>query len=90
MSRHQDTGGSTVPDGKPLTIDALFAWVVTEPDGGEGVCSALIGDIHHPLVGADMDRIKSYRDHAEFIRCETGYPVRLVRFSMREDLEVLP
>lgn len=71
------------------TIDALYAWVATEPDGGEGVCSALIGDTHYPLVGADMDRIKSYRQHAELIHRTTGYPVRLVRFSRRDDLEIL-
>ena len=74
----------------PQTIDALYAWVATEPDGGEGVCSMTLGNIHYPLVGADMDRIKSFRKHAEFLREATGYPVRLVRYSMREDLEELP
>jgi hypothetical protein len=72
------------------TIDALYAWVATEPDGGEGVCSAQIGEIHMPLVGADIDRIKSLRDYAELVRRATGYPVRLLRFSRREDLEELP
>lgn len=39
--------------GTGQTIDALYAWVATEPDGGEGVCSAQIGDTHrmtgHPV-----------------------------------------
>jgi hypothetical protein len=74
----------------PQTIDALYAWVATEPDGGEGVCSAQIGDTHFPLVGADIDRAKSYRPYAELARKATGYPVRLVRFALREDLEELP
>lgn len=74
----------------PKTIDALYAWVVTEPDGGEGVGSALLGGTHYPLVGADVDRMKSLREFAETIRRATGYPVRLVRFGAREDLEVLP
>jgi hypothetical protein len=43
-----------------------------------------------PLIGADMDRIKSLRSRAEMVRRITGYPVRLVRFSARDDLEVLP
>jgi hypothetical protein len=71
------------------TIDALYAWVATEPDGGEGVCSAQIADVHFPLVGADIDRMKSLRPYAEAIRKATGYPVRLVRFGHREDLEIL-
>jgi hypothetical protein len=76
--------------GAGQSIDALYAWVATEPDGGEGVCSAQLGDLHMPLVGADMDRIKSLRSYAEAVRAATGYPVRLVRFSRREDLEILP
>jgi hypothetical protein len=64
--------------------------VATASDGGEGVCSAQIGDTHMPLVGADMDRVKSLRGYAELARILSGYPVRLIRFSMREDLEVLP
>jgi hypothetical protein len=79
---------------KPRTgasIDALYAWVCTEPDGGEGVVGADIGlgGVSH-LVGADMDRIRSLRPYAEAIRGLTGYPVRLVRFGSRDDLEVLP
>jgi hypothetical protein len=74
----------------PKTIDALYAWVATEPDGGEGVCSMQLGAVHMPLIGADMDRVKSLREPAEFVRRVTGYPVRLVRFSRREDLEELP
>ncbi len=69
--------------GTGQSIDALYAWVATEPDGGEGVCSWQFGDTHMPLIGADMDRIKSLRHHAEVVRAATGYPVRLVRFSMR-------
>ncbi len=78
---------------KPRTgqsIDALYAWIVTEPDGGEGVASAFLGGTHMPLIGADMDRIKSLRPFAEIVRKMTGYPVRLVRYGSREDLELLP
>jgi hypothetical protein len=75
---------------KPQTIDSVYAWVVVEPDGGEGVASAQIGNTHWPLVGADIDRVKSLRALAEAVRRQTGWPVRLVRFSNREELEELP
>jgi hypothetical protein len=71
-------------------IEAIYAWIAEEPDGGEGVCSAQIGEVHFPLVGADIDRAKSLRPHAELVRQATGYPVRLVRYGRREDLEELP
>lgn len=75
--------------GTGQSIDALYAWVATDSDGGEGVCSAQIGDVHMPLVGADIDRMKSLRPYAQTLRAATGYPVRLVRFSQRDDLEEL-
>ena len=71
-------------------ITALYAWIATNPNGGEGVCSTQIGDTHMPMVGADIDRMKSLRKHAEFVRKATGFPVRLVRFASREDIEELP
>jgi hypothetical protein len=78
--------------GQGMAIEAIYAWVVTEPDGGEGVAGANIPSLGGmvPLVGADMDRIKSLRPYAEELRELSGYPVRLVRFGSREDLEVLP
>jgi hypothetical protein len=57
--------------------------------GAEGVCSTLIGSVHYPLVCPDMDRVKSLRVHAEMVHRVSGYAVRLVRFSRREDLEEL-
>jgi hypothetical protein len=71
-------------------IDALYAWAAREPDGGEGVCSMLLGDIQMPLIGADMERVKSYRPHAEIVHRLSGYPITLVRYAHREDLEELP
>lgn len=84
-----------VPGKTDLEITALFAWVVTQPDGGEGIAGITLdgpgeSGVSMPLIGADVDRIQSYRWHAQWLRKATGYPVRLVRFSSREDLEVLP
>ena len=53
---------------EPKTIDAMYAWIATEPDGGEGVCAARIGDMMMPLIGADVDRAKSLRPYAKAAR----------------------
>jgi hypothetical protein len=73
-------------------ITMLYAWVVTEPDGGEGIAGANIPALGGmvPLVGADRERMASLRPHAELVRRSSGYPVRLVRFGTREVLEELP
>ena len=66
--------------GKP--IDALYAWIVTQPDGSEDVGSVMIGGIQHQMIGADVHSIRSFREHVEFLYRETGYRVRLVRFAV--------
>jgi len=77
--------------GQGQAIEAMYAWVATERDGGEGVLGMDIGlGGVTPLVGADMDRMRSLRPYAEQLKRVTGRPVRLVRFSRREDLEILP
>ena len=80
---------------KPNTgqkIERLYAWIATEPDGGEGVCAALMpdGKMMMPLVGADMERMESLRHYAAEAVRFTGYPVRLVEFSNRIVIEESP
>lgn len=67
-------------------ITELFAWVCTEPDGGEGIPAANLGGLPMPLIGADRARIESLRPHAMTVAHDLGLPVRLVRFC---DMEVL-
>ena len=58
-------GGRPWRPGQAQKIDAIYAWVAEEPDGGEGVWSAqfeLLGrPTHIRLVGADLARIKLLR-----------------------------
>lgn len=70
-------------------IEELFAWISVHPDGSEGVLSWRFGDTHLPLIGADKERIESFRRHAELVRQATGYPIKLVRYSTRTELERL-
>lgn len=63
-------------------IEKLYAWVATEPDGGEGICSTLLpSGLQLPLIGADRARIESLREWAEVVHAATGYPVQLRLFS---------
>jgi hypothetical protein len=76
----------------PRKIDSLYAWIATGPNGDEFVVGAAIPELGGmvPLVGANRARIESLRSYAELTRKTCGYPVRLVRFLARADLEVLP
>jgi hypothetical protein len=81
-----------MPPPEPKRIDALYAWVATEPDGGEGVCGADIPALGGmvPLVGADLERMRSLRPYAELTRRASGCRVRLIGFTGRLDIEELP
>jgi hypothetical protein len=69
--------------GRGQSIDRLYAWIAIEPDGGEGVVGANIPSLGGmvPLIGADGERIESFRPYAEMVQRQTGYPVRLKMFS---------
>jgi hypothetical protein len=72
-------------------IERLYAWIATEPGGGEGVCSWLMPEgVHMPLIGADMARIESLAPHAALIARATGDPIRLVEFSTRRVIRETP
>lgn len=70
-------------------IDEMFAFIVVDDDGTEGIPATYLGNTLYPLVGADMKRVESLRPAAEDYARSSGKPVRLVRFSTREELEVI-
>jgi len=66
-------------------IDALYAFVA-EDDESEGVMAMRLGNTWFPLVGADMDRIKSLLPVAESISAVSGKPFRILKFETRTDV----
>lgn len=69
-------------------IDAIHAFLSVDSEGNEGVCAAPIGPGGSimPLIAADAARLDSIMPIAEGIALATGWTVRLVRFTVREDL----
>lgn len=72
-------------------INTLYAWVATEPDGGEGVIAGVLPGMPGmtPLIGADRARIESYREIAINAHQATGYPVRLKMFGAGVVIDVI-
>jgi hypothetical protein len=72
-------------------IERIYAWICTEPDGTEGIPAVegpSIGQVM-PLVGADRERIESFRAEAVAVARGMGLPVRLVCFENLVELERL-
>ncbi len=71
-------------------IDCMYAYVAegSGPDD-EGVTAFLAGDRWMPMVGADMKRMESLRGHAQDLASTSGKTIKLLRFSVRSELEVI-
>ena len=67
---------------KPHKIERLYAWIVTEPDGEDGIPAFRGSDgVAMPMVGSDKDRIESLRPRAMRIAHDLKMPVKLVEFT---------
>lgn len=71
-----------------ITEIYVFVAEVTGPDD-EGVVAMKAGDVWLPLVGADRARVDSLRPIAQDMAQASGKPIRLLRFTVREELETL-
>jgi hypothetical protein len=70
----------------PKKIKELWAWIVTEEDGGEGVPAGILpnGGMY-PLLGADEARVRSFEEEARMIAAQ----MKLCRFSNMEIIQTL-
>jgi hypothetical protein len=74
---------------EPLVISEMYAFVTAEPGEDEGVIAVKVGGTFMPLVGADLARVDSMRAMAQSVVNNSGIKVKLLRFRVREELEIL-
>lgn len=72
-------------------IEAVHVFAAVDPkDGDEGIAGALGRDGKWvPFIAADEERLRSIRPLAEAVGRALGVEMRLLRFSVREELEVI-
>lgn len=76
---------------KPLArVDTIYA-VITADEFSEGIVAAPIVDgmMSLPLVAPDEKRVRDIVAIARMIGQRTGMIMRLVKFTKREDIEVI-
>lgn len=72
-----------------LRIDEMFVFIASDSDG-EGIPAfSTPSGLMMPLVCADKARVDSLRERAKQMAKQSGNRITLVRFSVREDLEVI-
>jgi hypothetical protein len=72
-----------------LNIETIFAFVLRDDDGTEGIPATLVGPMQMPLVGADMDRVASLEPIAQQLANASGKTIELVQFTTREHLKTI-
>ena len=78
--------------GKLRRIDEMYAFTQVDPaDNTEGIIAFHAGSGWMPMVGADMERVQYLRPRAQEVANATGTPVKVLRFSVREEVaEIRP
>lgn len=72
-------------------IGELFAFVMVDGGGDEGIPAFTHEQYFVPMVGADMARVESFRVMAQALCNASGKPMKILRFSQAEQIgEVNP
>jgi len=72
-----------------LKIEKMFAFIAKDKDGNESLPAVGQNGVMWPLVGADWNRIESFRKAAQTIANHSDQIITLVEFSVRKDLETI-
>ncbi len=70
-----------------LTINELYCFAVTDSDGSEGIPAIHTHIGPMPLVGADLDRIKSFLPAVEQLEKHHKNEVRCYRFTKKIEID---
>lgn len=69
-------------------IEHLWAFVSVDPtDGNEGVVTCQLNGMLLPMIAADEDRLRLLKPMAEGAAVWTTNPIKLVKFTVREEVE---
>lgn len=68
-------------------INHIWAFLAVDDDDEEGVAGAMINGTMMPLIAANEARLHDLRAYAENIAFHSGLPIKLVKFTTREEIE---
>lgn len=70
-------------------IDQVFVGIITQEKGVEGVVCLRTKEGLLPMFEVDNEKLDYLREMAKQAAAHYGRPVKIVRFSAREELEVI-
>lgn len=75
----------------PSRVHTIYAWVAEDASGEEGIVAIPTALGVMPALGADIERVMSYRDVIQrMVAPVRKKPVTLRRFHVTGDIETIP
>ena len=71
---------------KQLKITEMYVFVSVDEDGEGVIAASTHGGMLMPLVGADLDRVRSLIPVADNVCEQSGKAYKILKFSAREDI----
>jgi hypothetical protein len=69
-------------------VKTIYAYIAEDESGNEGICAMKNKDGHKiPLFGTSLDSMNALKPYAKKIALGTNKGVRLVEFTLKEDIE---
>jgi hypothetical protein len=69
-------------------IESVWAFVSVDPeDDNEGICSMMWGGSLLPMIASDKTRVEQLKPIARDLKHYTGMRIKLVKFTVREEIE---
>jgi hypothetical protein len=74
----------------PRITEFWAALSVDSIDNNEGICAVQLSDgVWVPLLAADPARLPWIKEQAKLVKKKSGARIKIVKFSVREDIEEL-
>ena len=72
---------------EPARIEEIYVFIATESNGGEGIAGFKHDDLWYAMIASDKQRMNDLRKIAQQIAKGSGCPIKVCRFSFREEIE---
>lgn len=75
----------------PLKMERLYAFVVEEPNGEEGIMAFMDPAQQRwmPMIGSELSMVEELKEGAKAMAEKLNKTVKLISFTKRQDIEII-
>lgn len=68
-------------------ITEMFAFVMIDSEGDEGIIGENVGGQWFPFIGTDPSNMEKMIERADFISLSIGKPYKILKFKLQETID---